>query len=449
MRGGATVLALAGALGLACPPAHANPLDAFGYGSRAAAMGSAYAAVAADGAAGYYNPAGLARAAGLAIDVGYQAAVPELHLSGVRQPIEPTRGMLAGIVAPGHLGPVRFAFGITLFLPDQHITRLRVLRFETPRLQLYDNRTQRLFFAANLALHLGWGLHLGGGLSFMSRTRGTVHLRGRVAIGDADDSALWSSTDVDLVALRYPQLGLVWLLGQHLALAAVYRHSFVLEIDQAFEITADLGNPGQEPVVRGARLSQRAQSTDLFQPWQVVLGAALRVPGLEQLLLSLDVTFARWSEMPVPAARYELSLDIGRFNDLVRLQPSASFPPPGFSDILIPALGAEWQAAQGLLRGHLDLDVRGGYRYEPSPVPEQEGDSSFGDADKHTFSLGAGATLRRLSEILPRPLSLDVHLALTALPERSFRKRDPRSPVGDFTAGGVVVQVGGHLRWSM
>ena len=60
--------------------------------------------------------------------------------------------------------------------------------------------------------------------------------------------------------------------------------------------------------------------------------------------------------------------------------------------------------------------MRGGYSYEPTPVPEQIGESNLADSDKHTFSAGRGLELPRLQPILPRPLSLDAHFALTFCP---------------------------------
>ena len=162
--------------------ARANPLDAFGWGARAPALGSAYAAIADDSAAGYYNPAGLARGTDLRIDVGYQAARPLIDVSGQRQALKDARGLAAGIVLPGQILGVRFAFGATLFLPDQYVTRVHVLSYDAPRLQLYDNRTQRFFLGANLSIRLYRGLYIGGGLAFLSRSAGTVELRGQIAL---------------------------------------------------------------------------------------------------------------------------------------------------------------------------------------------------------------------------------------------------------------------------
>jgi long-chain fatty acid transport protein len=432
------------ALLLAAGRAAANPLDAFGWGARAPALGNAYSAVGDDSAAGYYNPAGLARSQDLRIDIGYQAAQPLIDVSGKRQSIRPSRGLAAGIALPGHIKSFRFAFGVTLFLPDQYVTRIHVLGYDVPRLQMYDSRTQRFYLAANLAVRLYRGLYLGGGLAFMSRSAGTVELRGNIAVSDANASMLQSSVAVDLLAIRYPQFGLLWEVSPKLALSLVYRHSFRLDLQQAFTINADIGDPGQTPVVKGAKLSEDSQSVDLFQPWQIVAGGAAR---FGRLLVSFDLTFARWSEQPVPASAFTLKIDVGQLGDLVKLPPPRTYPDPGFHDLLIPAVGLEWRALDGAAGDRLALDVRAGYRYEASPIPAQLGDSSFGDADKHILSGGLGLTLRKLGRVLLQPLAIDGFAAVTVLPERDFYKLDPRSAVGDFTVKGLVWQAGGQTRW--
>ena len=88
------------------------------------------------------------------------------------------------------------------------------------------------------------------------------------------------------------------------------------------------------------------------------------------------------------------------------------------------------------------------YRKEHAPPPEQDGDSSFGDSDKHIFSVGLGAELAGISKILPRPIAFDGYFGLTYLPVRVFRKADPRSAVGDFTVAGFVLQGGVQTRLS-
>ncbi len=428
----------------AAAAARGNPADAFGFGSRAAAMGGAAAAVTDDASANYYNPAGLVRGDDLRIDLGYQAALPSLKMNGRDSHVDGTHGFVVGVAAPGHIGPIRLAFGAGLFLPDDRLTRVRALAFEQPRWVYYDNRTQRILLTANLAVQIIPGLYVGGGLGFMSRTEGTAGLSGTIAVSNTDqDSQLATKIAVDLVAVRYPQAGIVWEATRWLTVAASYRHSFVLRLDQGFTVRGNVGNPGVAPIVENGTFDARAQSSDLFQPWQLTLALAARITG--RLLIAFDAVFARWSEFETPASTLTVNLDIGpKLNPLVHIPPSRTYPAPGFHDILIPRIGVEYRA---LARDKVALDLRAGYSYEPTPVPEQFGETNYADADKHRFSVGAGLDLRVFGAVLPKPLSIDAHCALTYLPTRVNRKMDPLDPVGDFTAAGTIVELGVNTRW--
>jgi long-chain fatty acid transport protein len=132
-----------------------------------------------------------------------------------------------------------------------------------------------------------------------------------------------------------------------------------------------------------------------------------------------------------------------QFNSMLHIPAGRIYPSPQFHDIVVPRVGVE---ARIYDRPRLGLDLRGGYVYEATPAPEQIGESNFADGDKHTFSVGLGVELRRLGPILPLPLALDAHVAVTYMPDRANHKIDPRDPVGDFVAGGVVPQVGATLR---
>src|SRR5439155_17054347 len=116
------------AVGLATRAARANPLDLFGFGSRETAMGNAAAADASVFSASYYNAAGLARARRMELLVGYFYAAHSLSMNGKDNDVDPVRGLVGGLVAPGKIAGVPFAFGIALHLPDDRISRVRALR---------------------------------------------------------------------------------------------------------------------------------------------------------------------------------------------------------------------------------------------------------------------------------------------------------------------------------
>ena len=91
MRAPASLAALFAAL-CAASAARANPIDAFGFGARAAGLASAGTAVADDASANYYNPGALAFASSLRLDLGYRYASPHLRLDGKDQPADAAHG---------------------------------------------------------------------------------------------------------------------------------------------------------------------------------------------------------------------------------------------------------------------------------------------------------------------------------------------------------------------
>ena len=440
------LISLAAVLGsvLAAGAARANPVDAFGFGARAAAMAGAQTAAADDSGAGYYNPAILATSDAIRVDLGYQIAMPRLWLRDIDIHSTPSRGSVAGLVLPGRVGRTRLALGASLFLPDQQITRTRTLPAQQPRFVMYDNRPQRLFLAANLAAQLTRRLFVGAGISYMSSTRGQVLLQGRVGFPDVDDSSLSLAIDVDLETIRYGHVGLLYQALPWLDLGLSYRGGFKLVVDQVFDVRGDVGADGIEPIVRDGYFRLHTISQDLFQPAQLSAGAHARITP--DWALAIDVVWQRWSAFENPAARIDIDLDIGDLDDLIDIPEPRPLPAPGFRDIVVPRLGIEWRVAHTPGRDWL---VRGGYAYEPSPVPVQIGESNFVDGDKHTVSAGLGLTLRDWSRIFLRPLSLDAFVAFTWLAPRAHPKISPADPVGAYRAGGYVVQVGMLSRWRL
>jgi long-chain fatty acid transport protein len=422
--------------------ASANPADLFGFGARGPAMGSAQAAAADDATANYYNPALLATFDEIRIDLGYQYARPSLEIDEQDLGVDSSRGLVATLSAPGRVGGYRVAIGGGVFLPDRHITRTRTLSSQKPRFALYDNRPQRLFLAANLAIAFGERLFIGAGISYMSSTQGAVLLEGRVGFPNADDSDLDLGIDVDLKTIRYPQFGAMFRATPWLDVALSYRGGFRLFLDQIFDIHGDIGPEGVDPIVEDGVLQLRSVSQDLFQPAQLTAGFAAQLTP--RFALAFDLAWHRWSVYENPAARIDLVLDVGSFNDLIDIPPSPPLPDPHFHDIAVPRLGVEYVLADASGNG---VALRGGYVYEPSPAPEQVGETNFIDDDKHTLSAGGGLTLSHLGEIIPRPMSLDVYAALTLLEGRSHAKLSPVDAIGDYRSGGRVWQGGVTSSW--
>ena len=429
----ATLLVLA-----AAGPARGNPIDQFGFGSRAAAMAGAAAADVADGAAAnYYNPGALIARRRMTFELGYTYNHPDLSINGQSQGVDDSRGILAGLVVPGRIGKLELAVGAAVHLPDERITRTRQLLFSRPRWVLFDNRPQRLLMSTNLAVRIMKGLTIGGGITYMSREKGLIDLKGLVGLPDPKDSNLDLAIGVDLVSIRYPQAGILWEPAPGVAVGLTYRDKFELEVHEGFRVDGSIGAPGIPPIVENGYFQLLSQSTDLFQPAQVAAGLSLQ--PWRRTRVELDATWNHWSAFKDPAAVIALSLDLKQLNNLVRIPPPRTFGPAGFHDTIVPRLGIEHQLHEGR---SMDVTLRGGYSYDPSPVPEQGGTTNFVDNDKHSLLIGAGLAIKGMGPILPRPLLVDVHLGATFLPERLTRKWSPVDPVGDYRSGGTLWQIG-------
>jgi hypothetical protein len=434
---------LAGALAfgiaaLSCGVAHANPPDTFGFGSRETAMGGAVSAETRGFAANYYNPAALARSRGLEIGVGYFRADHSLEMNGQDNGVDPVKGLNGGLVVPGQLFGIPFAFGLAVHLPDDRISRVRALRQEQPRWELYDNRNQRLFLAANLAIQPTSWLWIGGGLSFMSSTRGRLDIGGGANLFRPDDSKLRHEVDADLTAVRYPQAGIRAAIGRRIALAAVYRGEFQLTLDLSAHLFGDISG------LTTALYDLQTHSINNFLPQQFVLGGSWEL--LRNVRATFDATWINWSAYVAPVAKLDVILDIPPPPSgwPSTIQPPQAPAPPRIEQIVmvdrvVPRMGVEWRALE-----HKKLEgfVRGGYEIAKSPIAPQTGLTNYVDRDRHTLALGLGVTLRRLLRELPGALSFDVHLQWSELVTKTTEKASAADLVGDYTAGGRILNLG-------
>jgi long-chain fatty acid transport protein len=423
---------------------HANALGTYGFGSRSSALEGAVSADVEDFSANYYNPAGLVRSNALRLDLGYLYATHALRTNDRDNHVDPVHGLVGGIVAPGSVFGLRFAFGLAIHIPDDRISRSRSLPQIQPRWELYDNSVQLIHITANLAISPVRWLRIGGGLSFVSSTRGRLDIYGNIAYPNADSSQLQHTVDADLLSVRYPQAGVQIDVLPTLTLGFVYRGEFrlALQIDAVVEGQIVLGRVSDPNATRIAgSYSLSSQSVAVFLPQQAVFGAAWR--PIQGLTVMADLTWIDWQAYQNPSAQLGVGLNLqippGVTGLMIpALPPSTRVVPAGFHDTLVPRIGIEYRRDIGL---HT-LAARAGYRYEASPVPDQTAGTNFLDSNRHAVSLGAGIVVRGLRPVLPGGLSFDVHGEGQFLEQRSVQKSDPNDPIGDYVIGGQVWSAG-------
>lgn len=419
--------------------AHANPLDAFGGGSRAISLGGAFTSLADDSSANYYNPAGLAQAEHLRFDLGYLYNNPNLRFNDADAQVDLVKGIQMGVVLPGEVLGKRFGAGIGMLLLDDRVTRVRALPQSQPRFVLFDNRPQRLFIAANFALEPVDGLYVGGGLTFMAHTAGRLNVEGVVSSVDVENTVLQGEVDVSIDSARYAQVGVLY--APHDApwsVGLTFRQEYFLRLqigtlvegDIVFD--ADPDNPFT--LVEDGQFIFDSDNANLFSPMQLVLGGSYDFGGV---LVTADVGWYRWSRFRSPSSNILLELNLEGLD--FSIPPPDEIVAPRFSDLVVPRAGVEIDLFDS---DHVDIVGRLGYFFEDSPAPDQPGVTSYADSAKHGLSAGVGFAFEDFSAVFPAPLHLDFSLLYIQMAERLYEKDDPADLVGDFRVDGNVLGFG-------
>ncbi len=414
----------------------ANPLDSFGFGSRAIALGGAVTADTSSTEATYYNPAGLAYTPGLKLDLGYLYVQPDLELNGHSQDVDSSRGIQAGLSLPSQVVGHRFGLGLSVHLPDQHISRIRALPERQPRWVLWDNRPQRIVINSSLAVELVDGLSVGFGLTYLANTSGTLKMSGEVDFFEADATNLLAQVDVNLDSLRYITVGVQYRPSAAWQFGITYREDFRLKLDIAVDVRGAVVIE-DDPIVEAGRLQVRSISQTLYSPQQVVFGACY---SHKNWRVSLDIGWIDWSEFPAPTAIVDLALALEPLD--VAIPTPARPSQPRFVDIWVPRVGLERSLYAGT---HLRLNARVGYFFEPSPAPEQVGKTNYIDGDKHGVSLGIGSDIMETDLVIAGPLSVDLTFLWLVMASRHHTKHSPVDPVGDYLGRGQALGVSINL----
>jgi long-subunit fatty acid transport protein len=433
--------AIALGVGLTCASASASPVDTFGLGSRSTAMAGAVSADTRDFSANYYNPSGLALARGLDVSVGYMYAAHHLEMNGEDSRVDPVRGIVGGLVVPGSIGFLPFAFGIATHLSDDRLSRARATRQEDPRWVMYDNRTQLLYLSANLAIRPVEWLSIGGGLTYLAATRGAFEITGTAVLPAGQkteyDSQLRHEVDADLTSVRYPEVGITVRPLENLDLSLVYRHKAEIRLD----IDAELRGQVDATLLKvPARYTLESNTINAYVPRQVVVGESFR--PLDALSVNVDVTWVNWAAWESPVSRSRTTLDVNVPASVIELPPDpkpTKLEDPGFENRIVPRIGVEYR----LEPAHdFVVPLRAGYFYEHSPVPPQTGITNYVDTDRHAFSVGAGFVMIEPGAVLPGNLRFDAHAQWSLLPTRVTLKDNPADYVGDYRAKGSILNVG-------
>jgi long-subunit fatty acid transport protein len=399
--------------------AWANALDTFGFSPRSTGMAGAMAAEARGYAAAHHNPAGIALVDDVEAALGYGGAVMGLHLNDLDAKVTSPHGISVGLTLPLHIKSATVALGLALYMPDQFVARIQLVPAGEPHFALLDNNLDHVVVTPALSFRpLPW-LSLGLGVTLLADAagNGVTFDFGLVEGGLAGRGAL----DVSLPTRAAPVAG-IWLQPlKWLRFGAAYRGEIDLGVHLDILTHVDIAGA----ITGDAVIALRA--INLYTPHKVALGAAIDLSS--DLTVSAELDWVGWSYFTGAVPDLKVLVQLAISPPLVQ----ALFPQPRFSDQWVPRIGAE-------LRRHLgrwDFAARLGYAFEPSPVPEQVGLTSFADNDRHILSFGGSFGLRGLS-VLPKGLKLDLAMQVHDLESRITAKTHPFLGQG-FSSSGYML----------
>jgi long-subunit fatty acid transport protein len=527
------VLALWGAA-----PGSAHPLDMYGYGPRAVAMGGAYAAVADDYSALYYNIGGLTQIEDNSVTSGFMFSSPVFKLDldpapGVsarqakelrqlandRVDVDSVNGYFFGVAIKPHR---LFAVGFGAYLPEGLIVRLEPFDASVPTFIRHEHRSQRVVTMVGGAIRVLPTLSIGGGVRLFLKAKGAFKLpvelnQENLELAQGEEASEPIDPDlslkIDFPLTTYPFAGIHFQPTENLRFGVSYQYEYQLDVELDMDIelvvrdyTLDLSEldqiaPGLLPLKAVVELNipELGQTplrvpvelsglegeikvnakvpidgaismTDLWKPQSVTGGVAY--DPIDALTLSFDAVWFDWSQYPSPDIKLEVdditlnlqtlpasikarvqSLSVPVLGTVGPLPPvsislsgvdaSITIPvkiaevtPVKTHDIVVPHMGAEYrfQTIRSFYwTGDLDLALRGGYTYSPTPFDSDSGPSNLIDLDQHIVSAGGGAMFNQLFQ-------LDFYAQYRYLPELTVNKRtvDPTLPFDSLTASGQI-----------
>jgi hypothetical protein len=364
---------LALALSTAARDARAGAGTVFSESSRAAALGDAVVARPGDASTMLENPAGLADLVEPVVLLGGHVDRLNAWFARTGEPQE-DRGrtfggftLAAATPLPGPEWLRRVRAGIALDMPAQYALHIAVAdRTDTPTSPLYDARPDRMSSIAALAVDLTERFKLGLGVMLAPSLTAPTYVN---YVAGRDTSI---QRDVEVRLDRSLDMGLAPFLGLRAQATRDFSVGLAYRGEQVSKATGT-----QRTVAGGILANDPIDYLAYWSPAEYTAGVAWA--ALARFSVSLDLTLHRWSGF---ADGFDRTPD----------QP--------FHDTLSVRSGVEWRTSRWLA-------LRGGWAVEPSPIPEQVGQTNYLGSSALTVAAGAGVDLRELAHA---PLAVDAHV---------------------------------------
>lgn len=360
-------------------------------GAKAMAMGNAFVAQADDASALAFNPAGIAFQKGTQLQIGSTTIlVPQTDFNGTTQLSGATtvseKANRDIFLAPTVYAttsmesmPLSFGLGINSF----HPLAKRWDASSEFRDSIQNISIKPINFQPTVAYRFDdWKLAVAGGLDItyaqvsmqkMAYTQiPSVLPPGHPLLPLAGTYQELGTLGADATAVGYGyNFGLQWKPLSNLSFGAAYRSEITLDLegDATYLSTTALG---RNPALGLANKLKAPASTSITLPDALTLGVAWK--PIDKLTLEFDAERTGWSSYKKLELQFQAPM-AAAFNN----KPDAK----NWEDVWAYRFGAQYAVTP-------KMDLRAGYAYDNSPVPDSTLSPELPDADRHNFSIGSG-----------------------------------------------------------
>lgn len=410
--------------------ASSNPLEVFGLGTRDISLAGADLGTTTDYTAGFANPAGAGLVDTVQFGFGYQYFRPSMKLNDQDLGLGDVSGFSMGIIYPIDFGGgFKTGTGISLYVPEQRVVRIRMLPPYTPRSLQFDNRVHRLvggFYNA-----FAWkDVSVGIGVNMFASAGGRGALfKLRTSPGTPD------TADTDLI-LRlkttvYPSAGIMWKPLDNLKVGFFYIRRVQLEIYTATDakMNMDLGLGLTLTGHAGSRLA----AANYFTP--DTYGFGVEFSPVKSWKILFSVLYLDWSayEGDVPRITPDIDLYMGSTNFTFDVIINR-YNDQKTKYQIIPSGGIEGEIELG---AGFKLLPRFGYRFASSPLETPSKDVIVLDSVRHVFAVGTGFVIPK-NALLPQESIINFGFQGQYMKSGS-RHTVEYSPINDVSFSGFVI----------
>jgi len=368
------------------------------HGAKAMAMGGAFAGLANDPSAIYFNPAGIAQLNGTHFMAGVTLISPKASFRG------PSPQVTEYDMEKQLFNPINFYF--TQQITDNFYFGFSVnnpyglgSKWEKDwvgRYLAYNTSLETFFFTPVVAYKFSDKFMISAGLSYAT---GKVTIEKYASLAPFYGDALVSlSGDGHAISITG---GVLWKPTDALSVGVSYRGQ--AKFDFSGTATSDA------PAALQAAVPHGDITASLTTPLNVTVGWAYKAS--EKLQVTADYQYVGWSSYD----KLEVDFSNPAYGKLVAER--------NYENCFIARVGAEYLASE-------KLAVRGGLYYDKNPVPDEYVEPSLPDADRIGFNVGFGYAITK-------NIKMDVAYMFIRFTERKIENSKVEYTSGDSKFNGV------------